>query len=480
MRKVALFTFCSVMLLLSAVAQEMCVENLKKHVTILASDSLMGRGLGDSGIVKARKYIVNEFESIGLKPFKGSFEFPFEFRTGNIRVKASNLIAVIESSDSVYKNEYIVLGAHYDHLGWNKQNGKTIIFNGANDNASGVAVLLELARMLQASKRTLKRSVLIIAFDAEESGLIGSSKLFSDSILNPAELKCMFSIDMVGAYNKNKGVELIGFKNIVGYEQILKACNKSNAVRIAKVNSILSGGTDTKPFGLRGIPAVSVNTGINSPYHKPEDDSNLLDYVGMDSTTSFMYNLTLELASINDLPKLNTYSKSQDRFSYSIPYIRMSVGRSYFNYVDEYFNGKPVMAFELGVFYQIKLSKHFAVQPELLYANSGGETGYGVLRNQYVKVPIHIQFGTNNWSRENIYCMFGGYYQYCFSTTINGEKSPIYSNSELSQWGLSYGVGVSFSKIQFSVFAHDALTNSAKSLGEKREKATFFSLGFKF
>jgi aminopeptidase YwaD len=107
---------------------------LKKHVSILAADSMLGRGFGTNEM--ARKYIIQEFEKAGIKPLESSYADTFTIKVqGTIRLTGYNVIGVIPGNDPVLKNEYIVLGAHYDHLGYRIEDNERIIYNGADDNA---------------------------------------------------------------------------------------------------------------------------------------------------------------------------------------------------------------------------------------------------------------------------------------------------------------------------------------------------------
>ena len=138
-------------------------------------------------------YICYELQKAGVNIHRQ--EFKYSNQTG------CNVVAVVESDDEEFKNEYILIGAHYDHLGikTNKQ-GKTVIYNGADDNASGTAILMQLARRMQKDRHLLKRSIILVAFDAEEEGLIGS-RYFSENpmpISDIHQIKLMINLDMVG------------------------------------------------------------------------------------------------------------------------------------------------------------------------------------------------------------------------------------------------------------------------------------------
>ena len=187
-------------------AQSAQQERLKKHVYLLASDSLRGRDAGTVDADKAAQYIVKQFEEIGIEPYyKEGFYQPFE-KYGTTTYK--NIVGVIPGNDPVLKDEYIIIGAHYDHVG--VKNDK--IYNGADDNASGTATIIEMARILKARQSQLKRSIIVVAFDAEEKGLWGSNYLTEQLDLN--KIKLMMSIDMVGWLHKGKTLRLHGAATI--------------------------------------------------------------------------------------------------------------------------------------------------------------------------------------------------------------------------------------------------------------------------
>ena len=270
-------------------------ESLKEHVYYLASDSLYGRKAGHNA--KAREYIIREYESAGVQPF---FESGWECTFERDNTQYCNVVGVIEGNDSILKNEYIVLGAHYDHLG--VRDG--VVYNGADDNASGTAALIEIARVLNANRDKLKRSVIIAAFDAEELGLYGSTELANVlcARLGEADIKLMMSIDMVGWYRRSGKLILEGSSTIKDGRKLLQA--EADKIEInVKVkpfeNSVFTA-TDTQEFARRHVPTIAVTTGLKSPYHKPGDDAELIDYDGMDKVSEYITDLTMNVASDPD------------------------------------------------------------------------------------------------------------------------------------------------------------------------------------
>ena len=156
-------------------------ELVKKHLYSLSSDLMEGRKAGTEGIEKAAQYIENEFKRIGLKKFKNLETYRQVFKNKDLSL--FNIIGFLEGKSK--KDELIVISAHYDHLGIKKSGEGDVIFNGANDNASGVAAVLALAEYLS-EKNYNERSVLFVAFTAEEMGLIGSN--YFGKNINPSRL----------------------------------------------------------------------------------------------------------------------------------------------------------------------------------------------------------------------------------------------------------------------------------------------------
>ena len=152
-------------------------NTVKKHLYILASDDMEGRGTGTPGIEKAAVYIENEFKRIGLTTFQDletyRQTFTFENRRTQEKITASNIIGVLEGKSR--KDEFVVVSAHFDHLGIRKTTGQLdSIYNGANDDASGVTGVLTLAEYFK-NKGTNERTIVFVAFTGEEMGLKGST-----------------------------------------------------------------------------------------------------------------------------------------------------------------------------------------------------------------------------------------------------------------------------------------------------------------
>ena len=189
--------------MLSCNAQDTTVdvsaEEMKTNLEYLASDELMGRKTGTEGIEKAASFITNIFEENGVKPYYDTYRD--HFKIGD--VEAFNIVGYLEGNDAELKNEFVVIGAHYDHIGIGKEVDGDTIANGANDNAAGTTAVVELAKHF-ASIDDNKRSILFILFSGEEMGLKGSShsakKLKEDGL----DLYTMINLEMIGVPMEGK------------------------------------------------------------------------------------------------------------------------------------------------------------------------------------------------------------------------------------------------------------------------------------
>lgn len=289
-------------------------NRLQQHVEFLASDALRGREAGTDDALRAAQYIVSQFSDAGLKPLYQNWLVPFSAPSSDYSSVLGdklgsqvdgimnsmsdgksfhNVVAVIEGSDSLLRQEIIIIGAHYDHLG--VKNGK--IFNGADDNASGTAAVIELARALMQQRDQLKRTVILCAFDAEELGLYGS-KALARQLENQKNIRLMMSIDMVGWYKQSGYLELMGTGTLVDGRSMAKELAQSQnlKVRCKSVETSIFTATDTEPFAKQGIPTLAITTGTKSPYHKPEDDAELIDYEGLDQIVEYLSSLTLKMS----------------------------------------------------------------------------------------------------------------------------------------------------------------------------------------
>jgi len=266
------------------VAQTISEKYVKQHIYTLSNDSMQGRKAGTDGIEKAAKYIESEFKRIGLKSFN-SESFRQEFRFINPRssnselLTLSNVIGLLEGSEM--KNEYVIISAHYDHLGKKDVGDGDLIFNGANDNASGVAAILMLAEYFKKANIN-KRSLLFVAFTAEEMGLVGSN--YFGKTISPDSIIAGINIEMIGKespFGPNSawltGFERSNFGTII--QMNLSGSNYKLHPDPYK-NYRLFFRSDNASLARLGIPAHTFSTSPmdkDLDYHKVTDEARTLN-----------------------------------------------------------------------------------------------------------------------------------------------------------------------------------------------------------
>jgi hypothetical protein len=257
---------------------------VKKHIYTLANDSMQGRKAGTEGIEKAAKYIESQFKKIGLKYFNNnSFRQTFNYKNKRSRnqeeLKLYNIIGFLEGNEK--KDEIVVISAHYDHLGMKSSGAGDLIFNGANDNATGVAAVLALAEYFK-SKNNNSRSILFIAFTAEEMGLVGSN--YFGKTISPESIVAGINIEMIGKespFGPNTAW-LTGFQRS-NFGKIIQKNLSSSEFKIYPdpfISYRLFFRSDNASFAKLGIPAHTFSTSPmdkDLDYHKVTDEASTLN-----------------------------------------------------------------------------------------------------------------------------------------------------------------------------------------------------------
>lgn len=274
-------------------------------VRYLADDALEGRLAGSPGERCAGDFIARRFESLGLKPIgeMGGYFQTFALASivnphapgGNGR----NVIALLEGSDPALKNEYIIVGAHYDHLGMgafgSTSGSKTpAIHNGADDNASGVAAMLDVAERLSKGKRPA-RSVLFMAFSGEESGLLGSAYFTANPTLPLAQARAMLNMDMVGRLGKGPLV-VYGIGTAQEWKSIVESAAGQRTIGVQLLNDG-TGPSDHTSFYMKDIPVLHFFTNAHHDYHNSTDDWDKIDATGLGNIALLVTDITQRLAN---------------------------------------------------------------------------------------------------------------------------------------------------------------------------------------
>ncbi|MDA8938552.1 M20/M25/M40 family metallo-hydrolase [Flavobacteriaceae bacterium] len=258
--------------------------SVKKHLYTLANDSMQGRKAGSPGIEKAAKYIEQQFSEIGLKPFNNS-NFRQSFKHINRRSEKKeeldlfNIIGLLEGTS--LREEFVIISAHYDHLGQIEGGKGDLVFNGANDNATGVAAMIMLAEYFKKAQIN-KRSVLFVAFTAEEMGLVGSN--YFGKTISAESIIAGVNIEMIGKESPfgPKTAWLTGFKRST-FGKIIQKNLSSSEYRLYPdpyKDFRLFFRSDNASLARFGVPAHTFSTSPmdkDLDYHQLSDEVETLD-----------------------------------------------------------------------------------------------------------------------------------------------------------------------------------------------------------
>lgn len=306
-------------------------SHIKEDVTFLAKDDLNGRETGTEGEQKAAQFIAKRFKEIGLEP-KGTKDFfqDFTFKPSSDphqetkfvsknedgTVTGRNVVAILDNN----AENTIVIGAHYDHLGLGGEGslhrGEKAVHNGADDNASGVSVMLDLARKLEGN--FTNNNYLFIAFSGEEKGLLGSNYFTKNATVDMTSVNYMINMDMVGRLKEDKSLAIHGVGSSPIFSQTLMSNNSGFNV-LKKESGV--GPSDHTSFYLNNVPVLHFFTGQHEDYHKPTDDSNLLNYEGMEAISKYIYEIISDLDDNGKLAFRKTKNESEE-----VPRFKVALG----------------------------------------------------------------------------------------------------------------------------------------------------------
>lgn len=213
------------------------------------------------------------------------------------KVLTQNIVAVIEGKE--LKDEFIVLGAHWDHLGMggigsgSRMPDTVAVHYGADDNASGVAGIIEIAEKI-AKQKHRKRSVLLIAFGAEEMGLLGSNYFTSNPLFKINQLKAMVNLDMIGRLKEDHSLMISGTGTAVESENLLHTLNADSVFKL-NMQTEGFGPSDHAAFYAKDIPVFFLSSGAHQDYHTPYDHADSINLVGSKAVADYTFNLMMDL-----------------------------------------------------------------------------------------------------------------------------------------------------------------------------------------
>jgi Zn-dependent M28 family amino/carboxypeptidase len=281
---------------------------IRRDIAYLASDQLEGRLTGTPGNDLAAAYIAKRYKSLGLTALTAGYLQPFEALSAeevhNGRKDprhTENVVALLSGTDAVLKNEYVVIGAHFDHLGRSSTYAQdpeamNAIRNGADDNASGTAAVMELARILSANPP--KRSVVFANFSGEELGLLGSQWFVTHPVVPLDRIVAMINFDMVGRLKDDKLI-VYGTSTAMELKALLDSANTALDGGSLKVSGIGDGygPSDQSSFYAKDIPVLHFFTDQHEDYHRATDDVEKINAPGEARVVNLALTVARELAN---------------------------------------------------------------------------------------------------------------------------------------------------------------------------------------
>ena len=273
-------------------------ERLQQHVDYLAAPAMQGRGLGSTQLEEAAAYIAGEFASAGLVAAgdDGSYLQGFAVEEGEDGQphRVHNVIGYLPGANPAYADQAALITAHYDHLGhgWPdvRQSDAGQIYPGADDNASGVAILIELARNFAAGAPP-ERNLVFVAFSAEEAGLLGSHYYVEHPRPAPLEgIVGVINLDTVGRL-ENQPVSVLATGSAMEWPFVFRGVTAVTGIPSENIAGA-SASSDQQSFIDRGVPGVQIFTGANADYHRASDTPDKINGAGMVKVATFVKEAT--------------------------------------------------------------------------------------------------------------------------------------------------------------------------------------------
>lgn len=244
----------------------------------LSADSMCGRRSGTDFEIRAANFISERFKSLKIQPYyKNNYFHYFTYRNDSVNLHCRNVIASIDNK----AGEYIVIGAHYDHLGLGGKRSRSYgkypeVHNGADDNASGVALMLALAGHLKKNGNK-NFNFLFVAFAGHEDGLFGSNAFVDSSLIKPDRVKLMINLDMVGRAEKTSPVFYCASSDSATSNMFFTGVHCKQLVKSAALQP-----GDHTAFARKNIAVMFITSGMHDDYHKVSDDADKINFRAMD------------------------------------------------------------------------------------------------------------------------------------------------------------------------------------------------------
>ena len=209
---------------------------------------------------------------------------------------------MLPGEDDTLKNEFVIIGAHFDHLGMGGKGSSSrrpdtiAVHHGADDNASGVGMMLEIAEKFALTKGSHPRTIICVAFTGEEEGLLGSKYFTDNPGIDLSKVNAMINLDMVGRLQESNIVQVSGVGTSADLKDIVTSLNDTTSIKLA-LSEAGYGPSDHSSFYMKNIPVLFFTTGAHPDYHTPSDTYDRINYEGMEKESSLIYAVAHQLVS---------------------------------------------------------------------------------------------------------------------------------------------------------------------------------------
>jgi len=264
------------------------------------------RDVADIILSKSKNTIENLEKKLNTTRKANSFSIKVSVNANAEIVRESaatrNVVMMLPGEDETLKNEYLIFGAHFDHLGMGGPGSGSravdtiAVHHGADDNASGVAMMLELAEKFAGTKGSHKRTIICVAFSGEEEGLLGSKQFTNDPGIDLSKVNAMVNLDMVGRLNETNNLQIFGVGTATGLKDLIYAKTDTSVIKLSLLPEGY-GPSDHSSFYLKNIPVIYYSTGAHLDYHTPSDTYDKINYNGMVTISELIFNVSKELAT---------------------------------------------------------------------------------------------------------------------------------------------------------------------------------------
>jgi len=291
-----------------AALESITSRELQEHVDYLAHEALEGREAGTRGGHAAADYLAAQLAKLKLRGagVDGGYFQPF---APNFR----NVLAWIEGGDPQLKQQFIIIGGHYDHVGRgtlrNSRGPVGMIHPGADDNASGTSAVLELAQAFTLLAEPPRRSVLFAFWDAEEKVMLGSKHWLAHPTVARDRVVMLFNLDMVGRLRDDR-LKVLGTRTGYGFRRLVCQQNRGSGLKLDLSWQMHATG-DHHPFFQAGIPGLMLHTDVHEDYHRPSDVARLINSAGMERVVRLVFGVAYELAERERAPAFREASRHE-------------------------------------------------------------------------------------------------------------------------------------------------------------------------